>query len=231
MWGGYSSGNAAKAFSAGISTTLTLLGFSLAMVLIGKFLVPGVARFPGAVTVGGIVGRPMESGRRCSPGFFFPLLRWRGRGPDGIHWDGVPRPSGGGASHGGPPGLRHRSAVYHFWRFTIRYICGYITICIARRRHAGAADPGPAQGGGAWPCAGSAARLLFRSFQRHHRGGIRLPVPVHDAGEALAPPTPSGFSSAATPRGPPGAPSSAACFPSLSFSSPAASGLRPMPCM
>lgn len=44
--GGYSSGNAAKAFSAGISTTLTLLGFSLAMVLIGKFLVPGVARFP-----------------------------------------------------------------------------------------------------------------------------------------------------------------------------------------
>lgn len=34
------SGNAAKAFSYGISTTLTLLGFSLGMVLIGRFLVP-----------------------------------------------------------------------------------------------------------------------------------------------------------------------------------------------
>ena len=68
--GGYSSGNAAKAFSAGISTTLTLLGFSLAMVLIGKFLVPGVARFPGAVTVGGIVGEAYGKRARVLTGLF-----------------------------------------------------------------------------------------------------------------------------------------------------------------
>lgn len=68
--GGYSSGNAAKAFSSGIGTTLTLLGFSLAMVLIGKFLVPGVARFPNAVTVGGIVGEAYGRRARVLTGLF-----------------------------------------------------------------------------------------------------------------------------------------------------------------
>lgn len=68
--GGYSSGNAAKAFEYGISTTLTLLGFSLGMVLIGRFLVPGVSRFPGAVTVGGIVGAAYGRKARVLTGLF-----------------------------------------------------------------------------------------------------------------------------------------------------------------
>ena len=44
--GGYSSGNAEKAFESGIGTTLTLFGFSLSMIFIGRYLVPGVARLP-----------------------------------------------------------------------------------------------------------------------------------------------------------------------------------------
>lgn len=54
--GGYSSGNAAAAYESGIGTAFALFGFSLGMILIGKFLVPGVARFPHAKTVGGIIG-------------------------------------------------------------------------------------------------------------------------------------------------------------------------------
>ena len=37
--GGYSSGNAAAAYETGIGTALTLFGFSIGMILIGKFLV------------------------------------------------------------------------------------------------------------------------------------------------------------------------------------------------
>ena len=68
--GGYSSGNAAKAFAGGIGTTLTLFGFSLAMILIGRFLVPGVERFPQAKTVGGIVGTAYGRSARVLTGFF-----------------------------------------------------------------------------------------------------------------------------------------------------------------
>lgn len=68
--GGYSSGNAAEAFAGGIGTTLTLFGFSLSMLLIGRFLVPGVARFPDARTVGGIVGAAYGRGARVLTGVF-----------------------------------------------------------------------------------------------------------------------------------------------------------------
>ncbi len=54
--GGYSSGNAAAAYDTGIGTALTLFGFSIGMLIIGKWFVPGVARFPHAKTVGGIIG-------------------------------------------------------------------------------------------------------------------------------------------------------------------------------
>lgn len=54
--GGYSSGNAAAAYEQGIGTALTLFGFSVGMILTGKFLVPGVTRFAGARTVGDIMG-------------------------------------------------------------------------------------------------------------------------------------------------------------------------------
>lgn len=68
--GGYSSGNAAQAFSRGIGTTLTLFGFSLSMILIGKYLVPGVSRFPGVSTVGGIIGQSYGRAARILAGLF-----------------------------------------------------------------------------------------------------------------------------------------------------------------
>lgn len=68
--GGYSSGNAAKAFESGIGTTITLFGFSLTMILIGKFLVPGVARFPGVSTVGGIMEASYGRRARLLTGVF-----------------------------------------------------------------------------------------------------------------------------------------------------------------
>ena len=68
--GGYSSGNAAKAFESGIGTTLALFGFSLSMLLIGKFLVPGVARFPGAGTTGGVIEAAYGRRARVLTGVF-----------------------------------------------------------------------------------------------------------------------------------------------------------------
>ncbi len=55
--GGYSSGNAAAAFSSGIGTTCALLGFSLSMIYIARKLVPGVGKFVGVSTVGGVMER------------------------------------------------------------------------------------------------------------------------------------------------------------------------------
>jgi SSS family solute:Na+ symporter len=71
--GGYSSGNAARAFENGIGTTLTLFGFSLSMILIGRFLVPGVGRFPGVSTVGGVIGQSYGRAARILSGFFIFL--------------------------------------------------------------------------------------------------------------------------------------------------------------
>lgn len=68
--GGFSSGNAAEAYSRGISSTLALLGFSISMVLIGKFLVPGVARFEGVATVGGIMEKDYGRAARVLTGLF-----------------------------------------------------------------------------------------------------------------------------------------------------------------
>ncbi len=55
--GGFSAGNAAAAFENGIGMTVALLGFSLATVLTGKYLVGGLARFNGAKSVGDIMTR------------------------------------------------------------------------------------------------------------------------------------------------------------------------------
>lgn len=68
--GGYSSGNAAQAFSQGIGTTLTLFGFSLSMLLTGKYLVPGVSRFSGLTSVGGIIGQSYGRSARILAGLF-----------------------------------------------------------------------------------------------------------------------------------------------------------------
>lgn len=68
--GGFSSGNAGESFSRGIGSTLALMGFSLAMVGIGRFLVPGVTRFEGLSTVGGILELSYGRGARMLCGLF-----------------------------------------------------------------------------------------------------------------------------------------------------------------
>lgn len=68
--GGFSSGNAAEAFSRGIGSTLALMGFALAMMAIGRFLVGGVARFDGIATVGGILEAHYGRGARMLCGGF-----------------------------------------------------------------------------------------------------------------------------------------------------------------
>ncbi len=68
--GGFSSGNAAEAFSHGIGSTLALMGFALAMMGIGRFLVSGVSRFQGVSTVGGIVALDYGRGARVLCGLF-----------------------------------------------------------------------------------------------------------------------------------------------------------------
>ncbi len=68
--GGYSSGNAAAAFERGIGTALTLFGFGIGMILTGKYLVPGVYRFPKAKTVGGVMGAAYGDTARTFTGVF-----------------------------------------------------------------------------------------------------------------------------------------------------------------
>lgn len=55
--GGFSLGNAERAFSSGIANTLLLLGFSMGQLCVGLFLAPRFTKFDGISTVGGIIGR------------------------------------------------------------------------------------------------------------------------------------------------------------------------------
>lgn len=68
--GGYSSGNAAAAYEHGIRTALTLFGFSVGMMLTGRYLVRGVSRFPHARTVGDVLGTAYGRGARVISGVF-----------------------------------------------------------------------------------------------------------------------------------------------------------------
>lgn len=68
--GGYSAGNAGEAFENGIGTTLALCGFSVAMILTGKYLVPGVERFRGQSTVGGVIGQAYGRPAQILTGIF-----------------------------------------------------------------------------------------------------------------------------------------------------------------
>lgn len=55
--GGFSAGNAAATFENGIGMTVALLGFSVATILTGRYLVSGLTRFRGAHSVGDIMSR------------------------------------------------------------------------------------------------------------------------------------------------------------------------------
>ena len=52
--GGFSVGNAAAAFENGVGMTAALLGFGVVTVLVGKYIAPGVRRFQGVSSTGGI---------------------------------------------------------------------------------------------------------------------------------------------------------------------------------
>ncbi|MBR3290339.1 MAG: sodium:solute symporter family protein [Clostridia bacterium] len=67
--GGYSAGNAAEAFRSGISMSVALCAFGIGTVLIGKYLVPGVARFPNATTAGGVLETAFGKSARVVSGF------------------------------------------------------------------------------------------------------------------------------------------------------------------
>ena len=68
--GGYSSGNAAEAFSSGLGMTIALFGFSIATIFTGKYLVPGISRFEGAASTGEIIARSYGKTAGVVTGFF-----------------------------------------------------------------------------------------------------------------------------------------------------------------
>ncbi len=67
--GGFSAGNAAFAFEKGIGMTAALCGFGVMTVLTGKFLVPGIARFNGAVSTGDIIAKTYGENAGIATGF------------------------------------------------------------------------------------------------------------------------------------------------------------------
>lgn len=71
--GGFSAGNAAYAFANGIGMTIALCTFSVATILTGKYLAPGVERFAGATTTGDIISRAYgkKAGLVCGVISFF----------------------------------------------------------------------------------------------------------------------------------------------------------------
>lgn len=60
--GGFSVGNAAAAFENGIGMTAALLGFGVVTVLVGKYIAPGVRRFQGVSSTGGIAAAAYGKG-------------------------------------------------------------------------------------------------------------------------------------------------------------------------
>ena len=60
--GGFSVGNAAAAFENGIGMTAALLGFGVVTVLVGKYIAPGVRRFAGVSSTGGIAAAAYGKG-------------------------------------------------------------------------------------------------------------------------------------------------------------------------
>ena len=68
--GGYSSGNAAESFSGGIVRPLSLLGFSVATVLVGLFLTRRIDAFSDVSTAGGVIGKWYGSRAQAVTGVF-----------------------------------------------------------------------------------------------------------------------------------------------------------------
>ena len=87
--GGYSSGNAAEAFSGGIGMPLALFGFSLSTILIGRFLVPGCAGLKGGNRRRGNRTFLRQGGKGADRNILLCLLCRSSWGADGSNGAGV----------------------------------------------------------------------------------------------------------------------------------------------
>lgn len=72
--GGFSTGNAAKVFSSGLAYPLALMGFSLQIMLVARFIAPRMQRFPGAVSVGDLMEPAYGRRARIITGLFSMLI-------------------------------------------------------------------------------------------------------------------------------------------------------------
>lgn len=68
--GGFSTGNAAKVAQAGIGNIFALYGFSVAVILIGKYVVPNIKSFDNVSSTGEIMGKCYGENARIFTGIF-----------------------------------------------------------------------------------------------------------------------------------------------------------------
>jgi solute:Na+ symporter, SSS family len=72
--GGFTLGNAEKVFVLGIVNIFALYGFSLKEILVATIIAPRMNRFPGTMSVGGIIGQAYGRTARMTAGVFGFLL-------------------------------------------------------------------------------------------------------------------------------------------------------------
>ncbi|MBN2752161.1 MAG: sodium:solute symporter family protein [Rhodospirillaceae bacterium] len=72
--GGFSMGNAEKVFLVGVSNIVALWGFSLKEILVARFIVPQMVRYPDAISVGDIMDAHYGRGARIFSGVFGVVL-------------------------------------------------------------------------------------------------------------------------------------------------------------
>ncbi len=173
--GGYSSGNAARAFESGIGTTLALFGFSLSMILIGRLIVPG-GPFPRRIHRRRRHRRCLwEKGAGAVRLFHLPVQRGHGGRADGSHRPSLSCAAGRQAPDRRAHRLRHRADLLHRRGLQSVIAADMVQFYPAGCRHASAAghvpDPGRRRGSGA----GGGAGRLFQPLQRNHPGGLFSP--------------------------------------------------------